>query len=132
MNWLIRPWRHAFDFSGRSPRREWAIFLAVYYGVFFLLVAVAGAFGPNAENVFGVAALLWVIACIIPALSLGVRRLHDHGKSGWLLLISAVPFLGWIFYLIMMLTTGDGDANEYGPDPRFDEPLADGTAEIFA
>src|SRR3712207_9327145 len=75
-------WRLAFDFSGRSPRREWALFLASYYGVVFFLMAIATSFGQGARDVFGIAAGLWILACIVPALALGVRRLHDHNKSG--------------------------------------------------
>jgi uncharacterized membrane protein YhaH (DUF805 family) len=132
MNWLVRPWKHAFDFSGRSPRREWALFVATYYLTAFLMLALAMSLGARAQGVFGAIVGIWLLACVIPWISLAVRRLHDHDKSGWLLLIAFIPAVGWIFYLIMMLTNGNEEANSYGPNPRYSEPLGDETAQIFA
>ena len=54
----------------------------------------------------------------IPALALSVRRLHDIGKSGWMFLIILIPLIGPIWLLILMVTNGDPEDNEYGTNPK--------------
>jgi uncharacterized membrane protein YhaH (DUF805 family) len=51
-----------------------------------------------------------------------VRRLHDQDKSGWLILLSFIPYIGGLILLVLMLIDGTPGANRYGPDPkgRFD------------
>ena len=39
---------------------------------------------------------------MIPALALGIRRLHDTDKSGWLHLVSCVPYLGLLAQAFLM------------------------------
>jgi uncharacterized membrane protein YhaH (DUF805 family) len=143
MNILTRPWTHIFDYKGRSTRREYWLFILIYYvGVF----GIASAFGllasatnlidggGTAESVLGtilgIVLLVFGVAFFLAWLSLSVRRLHDHDKSGWFLLISWFPVFGWVFFLIMMLTPGNDYENSYGPDPRMGEPLGD-RAEVF-
>lgn len=48
----------------------------------------------------------------IPLLSVMVRRLHDHGKSGWLLLIS-LTVVGILPLLYWLLTKSKKDVNQY-------------------
>jgi len=48
---------------------------------------------------------------IIPSIAVGVRRMHDVGKSGWFILIP-------IYNLILAATEGDKGDNQYGPDPK--------------
>jgi uncharacterized membrane protein YhaH (DUF805 family) len=134
--WVLRPWRQTFDFSGRATRREYWLFIVQLYLALVLAViglgAVAGAAGAGTGERgaagIGLGVILLFLVAFIPYLSASVRRLHDHDKSGWLFLLSMVPLVGWIFYLIMMLTPGTPGENGYGPDPR--DPL--GSAEDMA
>jgi uncharacterized membrane protein YhaH (DUF805 family) len=48
---------------------------------------------------------------IIPSIAVGVRRMHDVGKSGWFLLVP-------IYSLILALTEGEATDNAYGPNPK--------------
>jgi uncharacterized membrane protein YhaH (DUF805 family) len=134
---LTRPWRLMFDFSGRSTRREyWLLKVQLLAAsVALLLLASQLVLLFHSILVNGLMAMVLVLLVLfgtIATLAAGVRRLHDHNKSGWLLIITFVPMVGWVFYLIMMLTPGDEEANEYGPNPRYDEPIAEATAEVFA
>jgi len=54
---------------------------------------------------------LYSLAMFLPAIAVGVRRMHDTGKSGWYLLIP-------IYNLILACTEGTPGRNEYGPDPK--------------
>jgi uncharacterized membrane protein YhaH (DUF805 family) len=51
------------------------------------------------------------LAIFIPSIAVGVRRMHDVGKSGWFLLIP-------IYNLILACTDGVQGDNEYGADPK--------------
>ena len=42
----------------------------------------------------------------LSALSVAVRRLHDTDKSGWMLLLGLIPFIGGIIVLVLMLLPG--------------------------
>nr|WP_302052016.1 DUF805 domain-containing protein [Hymenobacter sp. BRD128] len=61
---------------------------------------------------------LYSLALLIPSLAVGVRRLHDVGKSGFFMLIAFVPLVGAIWLLVLFCTEGTRGDNEYGPDPK--------------
>jgi len=62
--------------------------------------------------------LLYGSAILIPSLALGVRRLHDTGRSGWWLLISLIPFVGAFWLLALFLTGSQPNSNWYGAPPQ--------------
>ncbi|GJD54610.1 DUF805 domain-containing protein [Methylobacterium dankookense] len=52
------------------------------------------------------------------SICLGIKRFHDRGKPGIWVLISFVPIIGGIWYLIETgFLKGTDGANAYGPDP---------------
>ena len=55
---------------------------------------------------------------LIPSLAVGVRRLHDVGKSGWMLLLAFIPIIGAIWLFVLFVTEGDMGDNEYGMNPK--------------
>lgn len=48
---------------------------------------------------------------MLPAFGVGVRRMHDVGKSGWYLFIP-------IYSFILAVTEGEQGQNDYGSDPK--------------
>ncbi len=60
----------------------------------------------------------YLIIMIIPFLALAVRRLHDIGKSGWMLLLELIPVIGSIWIFVLNVTEGEAKENKYGPDPK--------------
>ncbi len=66
---------------------------------------------------YGFIYFLYLAFVFIPGLAVVVRRLHDIGKSGWMILLSLIPLVGGIWLLILMLQKGDLRENEYGPSP---------------
>ncbi len=91
------------DFTGRATRSEfWWFFL---FQVIVLLIA-----GAISDILYGVVAL----GLLLPGLAVGARRLHDIGKTGWLLLLWIIPLIGWVL-LIYWAVQPSGPANEYGP-----------------
>lgn len=55
---------------------------------------------------------------LIPSLAVSVRRLHDIGKSGWFLLITLIPVVGSIIFIIYAAQEGVRRPNKYGEDPK--------------
>jgi uncharacterized membrane protein YhaH (DUF805 family) len=100
------------DFTGRARRSEywyWLLFIVV---VDIVTSIIDAAIGTNILSYLGTLALL------VPSIAVGVRRLHDLGKSGWYLLIGIIPIVGWIIVIVWAATEGSPEANEYGPSPK--------------
>lgn len=118
MNWYLKVFNQYADFSGRARRKEYWMF--VLFNMLFAFIAVI------MDNILGLALPelgygpiygLYLLAVIIPGLSVTVRRLHDTGKSGWMILISIIPILGTIWLFVLLVSEGDRGSNKYGPDP---------------
>lgn len=64
-------------FSGRASRSE--------YWYFVLFYVIASFFGGIVDGVTGalVGTAVVSLALFIPSISVGARRLHDTGRSGW-------------------------------------------------
>ena len=112
---------HKFaDFEGRSSRAEFWWFTLVLYAIQIAIVAlgtVLGTFSPGLGILSTV--ILWIhgLGTLIPQLAVGVRRLHDSGRSGWWWLVILVPFVGWIPLLIFLVQPTDPRPNSYGRGP---------------
>ena len=66
-------------------------------------------------NVFLVA----LLAALVPIKRLAVRRLHDANFSGWWLWLLAIPYLGWLAVLVLLLLPSASFPNRFD---RFAEP----------
>jgi uncharacterized membrane protein YhaH (DUF805 family) len=60
----------------------------------------------------------WIVSLgfLIPNLAVGVRRLHDTGRSGLNYLWVLLPLIGSILLLIYLIGESDVD-NKWGPKP---------------
>jgi uncharacterized membrane protein YhaH (DUF805 family) len=132
--YILRPWRRMLDFSGRSTRREYWLFQLQMPIVVLLVIMFGAMLGFEGTStillvILGLGLIPWFIA----SLAVAVRRLHDHDKSGWFLLLGLIPWIGGIIQVIMMLWPGDSYENSYGYDPRDgDQPAAENVAQIFS
>lgn len=136
MNWMILPLKRYADFKGRSRRLEFWMFALLNVIVIFGIIALTLLLSdipadPTASdgNVSPVIILLmlWIVATIVPNIAVTVRRLHDQDKSGWLYLITLIPYIGWVFLLIFACVDGTHGPNQYGDDPK-----GDAVEDIFA
>ena len=137
MNILIRPWAHYFDFAGRARRTEYFMFFICWYaamlGLVMLAIAAAGNGRMAADEGISLAlvaaAAIVCLAGIIPGLAVAARRMHDQDKSGWLILVNLIPYIGGLIFLVLTFLPGTVGANQYGPDPR--NPMQV-TADVFS
>jgi len=134
--WL-KNWK---NFSGRASRSEyWWVALALgiveavlmVIMVAFVIVAAAVDNGSGSGNPFGVVFLLvwglmalFGLATVVPSIALGVRRLHDTNQSGWLHLVTFIPYVGSIILIVLLAQSSNpagarfDDAAQplYGPE----------------
>ncbi len=61
---------------------------------------------------------MWLLATIVPALAVLVRRLHDTGRTGWWALIGLVPLVGGIVLFVFSVLDSQPEENKYGPSPK--------------
>jgi uncharacterized membrane protein YhaH (DUF805 family) len=61
--------------------------------------------------------IVFGLALFIPTLAVTVRRFHDTGKSGWLVLVLLIPCIGTILWLVWTIEDGQAHDNAYGPVP---------------
>jgi uncharacterized membrane protein YhaH (DUF805 family) len=91
------------SFDGRASRSQYWWF-ALFYSIMDMVVDMI------AMNV-GQPMLSMLTFLLIPAiLALSAKRMHDHGKSGWFMLI---PF----YNLYLFVIDGEEGVNDYGPPP---------------
>lgn len=62
--------------------------------------------------------IIFFFATLLPILAVTVRRLHDLGRSGWLILVALIPFIGVFVVLFWATQEGNPDHNQYGPSPK--------------
>ena len=105
-----------FNFRDRASRSEYW-----YFQLIFAIISIPLFIYEDSSNdahliYSGVSGIL-VLILFIPALSVSVRRLHDINKSGWFVLISAIPFIGWIILAVMLIDKGTLGKNKFGKYP---------------
>ena len=118
-------WTRAFDFKGRTSRRDYWTTIGMIFIISFVLGFVLGLLGLNGQIVYdaakgiqfkgGVGLFItgaWSLANLIPGLSMEVRRLHDINKSGWFILLGIIPIVNFIGSLIVFIFTLLPSVNE--------------------
>ncbi len=120
MNWYLKVLKQYFDFGGRARRKEFWMFV-----LFNMIFAVALSYIDRllgltfVEGIpYGYLYALYSLAVLIPNLAVGVRRLHDIGKSGWMLLVALIPIVGAIWLLILFVKDSEPEENQYGVCPK--------------
>ncbi len=102
------------NFDGRASRYE--------YWWFVLCNVIISCVCSLIDQLIGVAIISGLVglALLLPGLGLAVRRLHDINKSGWWVLISLIPLVGWIILIVWAAQKGDEAANDFGECPNDD------------
>jgi uncharacterized membrane protein YhaH (DUF805 family) len=100
MKYYLKVLQNYVTFIGRARRSEFWYFL-----LFNLIIAFAFWFvSPQLAN-------LYTLAILVPTIAVGVRRMHDVGMNGWVILIP-------VYNLILACHDSVKGDNEYGADPK--------------
>ena len=119
MNHYINALKNYANFKGRSSRKEyWMFFLfnIIFSIVLIILDSILGTAESQSET--GIFYGLYSLFTLLPSLAVGVRRLHDIGKSGWMAFVAFIPLIGVIWLLVLLIKEGDQGENQYGLDPK--------------
>jgi uncharacterized membrane protein YhaH (DUF805 family) len=108
-------------FEGRARRSEYWWFVLFNLIVSIILGAAFGGghgMGEGGMMMGGnLVSTLWSLATLLPAIAVGARRLHDIDRTGWWLLISFIPLIGWIVLIVFFASRGSAGPNRFGNDP---------------
>jgi uncharacterized membrane protein YhaH (DUF805 family) len=142
MEWMLMPLRRYAEFSGRSRRKE--------YWMYILFLVIVGVIIAVVEQVLGLTDLVagngpittvFSLATLIPSIAVGVRRLHDTDRSGWWMLLPGPGYIAMIaaavsmnlsmmmmagalaaicglVLLVFFLLEGTKGPNRFGDDPK--------------
>ena len=120
MSILLRPWKHAFDFTGRSGRLEFLAHFVVIWVVLLTIGYLPQMMSPadSPRAVIAVAmSLFWLIA-FVPTLALIVRRLHDQNRSGWVLVLTLIPVFNLVLLAAIAVWPGTKGLNRFDEERR--------------
>lgn len=90
------------DFRGRATRKEYWFFV-LFNTIFYLLINIPALLLFDSSLPGGV----YQLGVLIPSIAVGVRRMHDVGKSGWYLLIP-------IYSFILAVSPSENGRNKWG------------------
>jgi uncharacterized membrane protein YhaH (DUF805 family) len=116
MKWLV-------GLDGRINRSGFLLREIIALILIFIFPVLAFSVLPadNDSMLIGLSVVIigWggVLAGIAIHISSLVRRFHDRGKSGWMLLLLFVPILNLITWLELLFMGNDQNPNGYGDLP---------------
>lgn len=130
MEWMVLPLKRYADFNGRSRRMEYWMF-TLFQVILYIVLGVAAVIlfgagettaGSDVGALFASPVFLVIVfaglAMLVPSIAVQVRRFHDQDKSGWLVLLGLIPYIGGLIVFVFMLLEGTRGENRYGPDPK--------------
>jgi uncharacterized membrane protein YhaH (DUF805 family) len=112
MNWYLKVLKQYADFNGRARRKEYWMFVlisTIISSIIIIISSILSAIFLTADSPYylgiNILSSIYSLSVFIPSLAVGVRRLHDVGKSGWLLLLNLLSiFFLAIFTLLFLIT----------------------------
>ena len=125
---MFLPLKRYVEFSGRSRRREYWLFVLLYSVLLTVAIVLDiqlglggdytgtsefgdGSFEMSFNINFGPLAIGVMVLSILPLIAVSIRRMHDVDKSGW---FAWIP----IYNLILACSDGTRGPNRFGPDPK--------------
>ena len=116
-------WQRAFNFTGRSRRKEY--WSATLFNSIFIFIFLASIFieDHSISKILYFLYVIFILIIAIPNLSLCIRRLHDVGKSGWFYLIGFIPIINLWPVALILFVDSEPHTNQWGEDPKKDERI---------
>ena len=105
MNYYLKVLQNYANFNDRARRSEFWYFVLFNVVISIVLGLIGGLIKTS------ILGNIYSLAILIPAIAVGVRRMHDVGKSGWCLLIP-------IYNIVLATIEGQNVSNKYGSDPK--------------
>ncbi|WP_456272514.1 DUF805 domain-containing protein [Bacillus sp. AK031] len=113
MKWYFKVIRNYINFEDRARRLEFWMFVLIN-----TLVLSGLDFWQTYKGWGTLLTGLYSLFIVFPSLAVGMRRLHDIGKSGWWILLGFIPVIGPFILFIWSLYPSEEGSNQYGPNPK--------------
>lgn len=113
MEWYLKVLKNYVGFEGRARRTEYWMFILFNFIASLILGFIGGFIGLDS-----ILAYIYSLAVMLPSLAVAVRRLHDTGRSGWMILLSLIPLVGAIVLIVFMCQDSQPGDNKYGSNPK--------------
>ena len=112
-------------FDGRASRKEYWGFTLVNLAISIIFYLIFG------KTIFLALFVIFWLFIFLPSLALTVRRLHDIGQSGWLVLLNLIPYAGGLIVLVLMLLDSEKRDNKYGPNNHINHTKPEQTVPTY-
>ncbi len=109
-----------FSPSGRFGRLSflaWVVLVSVVGNFATAIFGASGSVSPVIGGAGLVAILVIGLGSLVLYVIFSIRRCHDFNGSGWLVLLGLIPLVNLVFFLYLVLKSGDAGSNSYAP-PR--------------
>ncbi|WP_088067488.1 DUF805 domain-containing protein [Gottfriedia luciferensis] len=113
MEWYLKVIKNYAVFQGRARRKEYWMFY-LFNAIIILILSIL----ENLANIDKLITGIYGLFVFLPNLAVGVRRLHDSGKSGWWILIGLIPIIGTIILIIFLCLDSEDGENRFGFNPK--------------
>ena len=118
MEWYIKVLKQYNDFKTRARRKEYWLFTLFSVIISSILTLIDNNLGTEFNTGTGLFGGIYSLLILVPTLAVSVRRLHDIGESGWMLLVALIPLIGAIWLLILFCKDSQIEENKWGANPK--------------
>ena len=96
-----------FSFRGRRNRKSYVMSWLMWIAVIIVVWTVAGI-GPYSSGGYGmlIAAGVVTLPIIVSSWATGGQRCRDFGWTGWAMLITLIPYIGWLWGVAIIFIPG--------------------------
>ena len=116
MNYFLDVIKNKYaQLSGRATRSEYWYFTLFATITYFIAIFLDAAL-INVTGGMPILTILAMLVLLVPSVTVGIRRLHDIGKSGWWYLLALVPLISLV--LIAFFVIDSKEDNIYGANPK--------------
>lgn len=96
-----------FNADGRVGRKDWIIWIVGIAIIFGILSWILGDRGQWVQ-------LILAALAGIAGIFMGIKRLHDLDKTGWLYVLAIIPIVGFFFAIYLIAFKGTAGDNKFG------------------
>jgi len=113
-----------FEISGRSTRMQYWMFFVIQFVLTILAIVIDVMLGglayPEAPQL--PVTLFVTFVHFVPGITVGIRRLHDIGRSGFWYLLYVIPIAGFVVLYWACCASESGSNSYDDPEPSSYQP----------
>jgi len=109
-----------FLFQGRIKRSTYWLAVAPFFmlSIIILIASLLRETYPEDINKILLLAFIFYVPATWILISSYIKRWHDLGKSGWMVLIQFIPVINVLIFIYLGAAAGNTYSNKYGEPPK--------------